>query len=674
MRAEAQRDGAVPVMVHLEAVPLSAVKSDREGVQTRVRAKAERLFDELGAEAWSAGRWENTLGQAGAYVSAKGLDILSRTPNAVSFFPGKSWISRTAISSADGALVALDNEVLRRGSVAVEVTLNVEGMEVAVRADGSRAFDVDTTLLAAAALQARALVASMSESEVGSRDAALNAIESAAGRSDPRLTLRVNRQGLIKLAGSAVVRGLRPVGHVDRRARHVDASALERASRDGTADVLLVLRDAGMGGKLSAATVQSAKRANAATFDDMLAAFRPVTTITDFPEFGTRHVRLTRSQLDRLVSSADSRLLAIVDNKPIATTQLNVSGPTMNMASAWTAGYRGGGQNVVVIDSGVQAAHPFLAGRVVYEACFGSTQVDAGVQYVSRCPQADAAGDSPPGLAGSAAPVFNCSTVNPVACHHGTHVAGISGGRLAPNQNAGFQGTAPDAGVVAMQVFSFDQAGVREPLAFGADILASLQMAASVIVPNSPASNPYTVNMSLGGGQHFGPCTAAAFLPYQTAIQTLRNAGVAVIVASGNDAFDNAISFPACVQGTIKVAAVANDGAGNARAFFGATQGSNVANPAAFPGETFWLAPGGGNGTFVGSSAAANEYWGMAGTSQAAPQIAGLYADGKSADPALTVDALSAYFVGNASVNVPMTTRLGAPLNFGLRRIQLPAF
>lgn len=674
MRAEARRSGVVPVMVHLEAVPLSEVKTSRAAVQARVRAKAQRLFDELGAAAWSAGRWENGVGQAGMYVSADGLDILGKTSNAVSFFAGSTWIARTAISGADGALATLDDEVLRRGSVEVEVTLNVDGMEARVHADGSRTFEVDTTSIAAAAAGARALVASMSDSEVGSRAAALRAVEAAAGRGDPRLTLRVNRQGLIKLADSAHVRSLRPVGHVDRRARHVEASALERASRDGTADVLLVLRDAGMGGKLSAASLRAAKRANGAAFDDMLAAVGPAPTITDFPEFGTRHVRLTRTQLDRLADSADARLLAIVDNKPVATTQLGVSGPTMNMASAWAAGFRGGGQNVVVIDSGVQAAHPFLAGRVVYEACFGSTQIDGSVQYVSRCPQANAAGDSPPGLAASAAPVFNCSTVNPVACHHGTHVAGISGGRLAPNQNAGFQGTAPDAGIVAMQVFSFDQAGVAQPQAFGADILAALQMAASVIVPNSPASNPYTVNMSLGGGQHFGPCTAAAFVPYQTAVQTLRNAGVAVIVASGNNAFDNAISFPACVQGTIKVAAVANDGAGNARGFFNAVEGSNVANPAAFPGATFWLAPGGGNTTVVGSSAAANEYWGLAGTSQAAPQIAGLYADGKSADPTLTVDALSAYFIGNASVVVPMTTRLGAPLNFGLRRIQLPAF
>ena len=96
-------------------------------------------------------------------------------------------------------------------------------------------------------------------------------------------------------------------------------------------------------------------------------------------------------------------------------------------------------------------------------------------------------------------------------------------------------------------------------------------------------------------------------------------------------------------------------------------------NPTAFPGETFWLAPGGGNGTIVGSSAAANEYWGMAGTSQAAPQIAGLYADAKSADPALGVDAVTAWFIGNAGVNVPMTARSGAALGFNLRRIWLPA-
>jgi hypothetical protein len=57
----------------------------------------------------------------------------------------------------------------------------------------------------------------------------------------------------------------------------------------------------------------------------------------------------------------------------------------------------------------------------------------------------------------------------------------------------------------------------------------------------------------------------------------------------------------------------------------------------------------------------------------ATPQIAGLYAEAKSAAPTFTVDQATAYFIGNAGVNVSMTARSGAPLGFNLMRIRLPA-
>lgn len=138
-------------------------------------------------------------------------------------------------------------------------------------------------------------------------------------------------------------------------------------------------------------------------------------------------------------------------------------------------------------------------------------------------------------------------------------------------------------------------------------------------------------------------------------------------------AFDDGINSPACLPGVIKVGAVANDGVGNARGFFNATQGSNVVDPSNFPGEDFWLAPGGGNGTFIQSSVLVSQYQGFSGTSMAAPQIAGLCATAKAVNPALTVSDIPAWFIGNAGVTVPMTRRHGRALGFGLRRILLSA-
>lgn len=80
------------------------------------------------------------------------------------------------------------------------------------------------------------------------------------------------------------------------------------------------------------------------------------------------------------------------------------------MAAVWNRNppLVAGGQNVVVFDTGVQADHPFLAGRVVFQACFGTTGAVEGVNYVSLCPGATAASnwDSPGGTPNAAAPAL----------------------------------------------------------------------------------------------------------------------------------------------------------------------------------------------------------------------------------------------------------------------------
>ena len=131
------------------------------------------------------------------------------------------------------------------------------------------------------------------------------------------------------------------------------------------------------------------------------------------------------------------------------------------MPAAWSnPNFRGAGQNIVVMDTGVQSNHEFFRdsmgiSRVFFEACFGTNgSLPNGTQFSSACPlfQQDANGDSPGGLPGSAAPCGGNLALSS-SCSHGTQVAGIAAGRAStnplmpppPELPAQFQGVAPDA-------------------------------------------------------------------------------------------------------------------------------------------------------------------------------------------------------------------------------------
>lgn len=114
----------------------------------------------------------------------------------------------------------------------------------------------------------------------------------------------------------------------------------------------------------------------------------------------------------------------------IAYPQLAQSGPIVQAPQAWGMGFDGAGQTVAVLDTGVDANHPFLAGKVVAEACF---------QANKQCPNSQTSQTGP----GAAAPC----TLNS-GCYHGTHVAGIAGNGEAAGQ--AFSGVAKGANIMAI--------------------------------------------------------------------------------------------------------------------------------------------------------------------------------------------------------------------------------
>ncbi len=261
------------------------------------------------------------------------------------------------------------------------------------------------------------------------------------------------------------------------------------------------------------------------------------------------------------------------------------SGPLVGAPNAWSSGFTGKGQIVAIIDTGVDTAHAFLQGKTVAEACFANACPNGQTSMIG---------------AGAAAPVHL----------HGTHVAGISAG-LAQQ----FGGVAPEAQIVAVNVFSTTPQGVG---CADRDVFGGLDFVLRLKVEqNLPIAS---INMSLGGPPNFPqPCTDS---PYEMAGQILQNAGIVTVAAAGNSKSPSALASPACAPSIVSVGAV--DKQSGVAAF---------SNSAAY---LSLLAPGVAILSSIAEKGQHDAFKKLDGTSMAAPHVAGAFAVLRAANPNAT--------------------------------------
>jgi subtilisin family serine protease len=244
---------------------------------------------------------------------------------------------------------------------------------------------------------------------------------------------------------------------------------------------------------------------------------------------------------------------------------LDVSVPQIGAPEAWRAGYTGKGVKVAVLDTGIDATHPDLAGKV-----------EASQSFITGEAVADGHG-------------------------HGTHVADTIVGSGAASDGK-YKGVAPDATLLVGKVLNNAGSGPAS------SIIAGMEWAA--------AQGADVISMSLGG------CCTDGTDPMSQAVNDLSaQYDTLFVVAAGNDKSPMTVSSPAAADSALTVAAVDRQ---DQRASF-SSQGPRLTNyglkpDISAPGVSIVAARAAGTslGTPVG-----DKYTTLSGTSMATPHVAG---------------------------------------------------
>ncbi|GAB2737517.1 S8 family serine peptidase [Amycolatopsis magusensis] len=270
---------------------------------------------------------------------------------------------------------------------------------------------------------------------------------------------------------------------------------------------------------------------------------------------------------------------------------LEQSVPQVGAPAAWQGGHTGKGVTVAVLDTGIDPAHPDVAGKI---GATGNFTVEPDIK--------DGHG-------------------------HGTHVASTVAGTGAASGGR-FRGVAPDAGLAVGKVLDSFGNGQTD------DVIAGLEWAAAEV-------GAKVVNLSLGGGPTDGTDPTS-----MTVNRLSREHGTLFVVAAGNAGEEETVSSPAAADAALAVGSVTKAGELSGFSSRGPRRLDGAVKPEiAAPGSSIVAARAAG--TALGQPVD-DHHTSASGTSMATPHTAGAAAILLQRHPDWTGEQLKAGLIGSA--------------------------